>query len=122
MNHAEAESVAQDWIASWNGRDLERVLAKFSDGVIFASQKAVGIVGTGHIVGKDQLRAYWTAALERLGDLHFKLDHVGFDEKAQELFIVYEATLAGQTSRACERLRFGADGVVEGEAFYGTPV
>jgi steroid delta-isomerase len=122
MNHAEAESVANSWIAAWNSRDVEAVLAKFTDGVVFSSHQAVGIVGTGHLSGKDQLRAYWLAALERIGELHFKLDHVGFDEAGQELFIVYLATLAGQTTRACERLRFGEGGVVEGEALYGAPV
>jgi len=122
MNHAEAEAVAESWIKSWNARDVEAVLEKFADGVVFSSEKAVAIVGTGHIVGKDQLRAYWNAALDRVAELHFKLDHVGFDQERQEIFIVYVASLAGQTSRACERLHFGEGGVIEGEALYGAPV
>jgi len=122
MNHAEAEAIAEQWVTNWNQRDLEAILEKFSEGVVFSSPKAVGLVGTGHLAGKGQLRAYWTAALDRIPELHFELDHVGFDELRQELFIVYKASLGGQTTRACERLRFGDGGVVEGEGLYGAPV
>jgi ketosteroid isomerase-like protein len=117
----DAQSIAETWIAQWNARDVDGILAKFADDVVFRSQKAHDIVGMGEIRGKAALRAYWNAALERVGDLRFDLDHVAFDERRQELFIVYVASLGGKKSRACERLRFDGGRVVDGEALYGAP-
>jgi ketosteroid isomerase-like protein len=117
----DAESTARTWIAQWNARDVEGILEKFADDVVFRSQKAHDIMGTGEIKGKDALRSYWNKALERVGDLRFDLDHAAFDEKREELFIVYVATLGANRNRACERLRFVGGRVVEGEALYGAP-
>jgi ketosteroid isomerase-like protein len=115
----DAESIAKTWIAQWNARDVEGVLETFADDVVFRSQKAHDIVGTGEIKGKDALRAYWNKALDQVGELRFDLDHAAFDERRQELFIVYIATLGAKRNHACERLRFAFGRVVEGEAFYG---
>ena len=116
-----AQSIAEKWIACWNTRDVEGVLEKFADDVVFRSHKAHEIVGTGEIRGKQALRAYWNEALERIGDLRFDLDHAAFDDARQELFIVYVASLGGKKARACERLRFEGGRVVDGEALYGAP-
>jgi hypothetical protein len=117
----DAQKTAETWIAQWNARDVEGVLAKFADDAVFRSHKAVDLVGTGEIHGKQALRAYWNKALERIGDLRFELDHVAFDDARQEILIVYVATLGDKRSRACERLRFEDGRVVDGEAFYGAP-
>ena len=122
MTHTDAERFADEWIASWNARDVERVLAKFDEAVVFHSPKAADVVGSGKVTGKAALRAYWTAALERIAELRFELDHVAFDEARQEVFIVYAATLGGKRSRACERLQLGPRGVVDAEGLYGAPL
>src|SRR5689334_11638424 len=121
MDRTQAEHIATEWIAHWNGRDIESVLRKFDETVVFHSPKAADIVGTPTLHGKAELRAYWQKALERIQEHHFELDHVGFDEPRQELFIVYLATLSGRRTRACERLRFGPGGVVDAEGLYGAP-
>jgi ketosteroid isomerase-like protein len=117
----ELDALAAQWIARWNARDVEGVLAAFADDVVFHSPKAQDIVGTGKIVGKAALRAYWTKALEHNRELHFELDHAAYDLAKNELFIVYVATLNGRRTRACERLRFADGLVVDGEGFYGAP-
>ena len=71
--------------------------------------------------GKEALRAYWNAALSKISELRFELDHVAFDSARTELFIVYVAAINGKRNRACERLRFEDGVVVEGEATYGAP-
>jgi hypothetical protein len=74
---------ADEWINAWNGRDVERVLAHFADRVVFSSPLAAAVVeGSGGVVrGKDALRTYWNAALERSPDLRFELigAYVGVD-------------------------------------------
>jgi ketosteroid isomerase-like protein len=115
----DAQQAASRWISQWNSRDLEGVLESFADDAVFRSPKAKDIVGTSELVGKAALRAYWTKALERIGDLRFVLDHAAYDARREELFIVYVATLNGKVNRACERLRFSNGRVVDGEGLYG---
>jgi ketosteroid isomerase-like protein len=117
----DVQAVAEKWVAKWNARDVEGVLESFADDVVFRSPKAHAILGTGEVVGKAALRAYWTKALEHNTDLRFVLDHASFDERRQELFIVYVATFDGKMNRACERLRFAGGRVVDGEGLYGAP-
>ncbi|WP_051274376.1 nuclear transport factor 2 family protein [Cellulomonas sp. URHD0024] len=66
------------WEAAWNARDLDAVLAHFHDDVVFTSPVAARIVpDTGGIVrGKAELRAYCTAGLRLVPDLHFTVEDV----------------------------------------------
>lgn len=66
---------AEAWVAAWNARDVEAVLAHFADDVVFTSPTAVRLApgSDGTVVGKDALRRYWTAALSHNRDLRFAL-------------------------------------------------
>ena len=72
----DAESFAREWIAGWNARDLDAILAHYADDVIFSSPKAQEITGAPRVVGKTALAAYWRAALDRSPQLHFDLERV----------------------------------------------
>ncbi|MEV7783421.1 nuclear transport factor 2 family protein [Kitasatospora sp. NPDC088351] len=73
-----AQRFAREWAADWNSRDLERILAHYTDDVVFASPRIVQFIGdaSGEVRGKDALRAYWAKGLELLPDLHFTLEDV----------------------------------------------
>ncbi|MEZ0050720.1 hypothetical protein ABIA30_001718 [Mycobacterium sp. MAA66] len=75
MTAADAEAFARQWVTAWNAHDVEAVLVHFHDDVVFSSPVAARIVpGSGGVVrGKEALRAYWTAALAALPDLHFEV-------------------------------------------------
>ena len=123
MTHEEALGFAHTWIATWNARDLEKMLSFFADDVVFTSPKASERVGRPTVHGKAALRAYWTLALAQQPALHFVLDRTLWDERRHELVIVYTRHHDGQRHRACELLRFGAAGrIVEGEAMHGALV
>ena len=123
MNRREAEDYAQSWIDLWNARNLDAVLASFEPEVTFRSPKAVGIVGKPELRSRDELRDYWTRALQAIAMLRFELDHAAWDDRTNELCIVYVAELDGKRSRAIERLRFSERGrVFDGEGFYGAPI
>ena len=66
---------AEEWIAAWNARDLESVMAFYAEEVVFTSPTAARVVPqTGGVVrGKDALRDYWTRALAQNPDLAFTL-------------------------------------------------
>ena len=123
MTRTDADALANHWIESWNALDLEAVLAHFDETARFTSPRAVAVFGRGTVNGKAELRAYWQARVALIHELHFTLDHVLWDDDRQTMTIVYVAKLNGQSSRACEMLRFGESGrAVEGEAMYGAPL
>jgi uncharacterized protein (TIGR02246 family) len=74
MNEEQAQRLAEEWYAAWNDHDLERILSHYSDDVVFVSPFAVEIAGRadGRLEGKEALRTYFAAALERFPDLHFE--------------------------------------------------
>jgi len=111
---------AESWIAAWNRRDVDAVLAHYGDTAQFISQVASNFVGRPILRDKKELEDYWRAALARISTLEFKLDHAAWDERRRELNVVYEANLNGQRKRACEIMQFDASGrQISGEALYG---
>ena len=120
LGRADVEVFAAGWVAAWNARDIEAVLAHFAEDVRFTSPRAAQRVGTALVEGKVALGAYWRLAAAQAASLHFVLDHVVWDEVQQELVMLYTNERDGQRTCACEWLRFGADGLaIEGAALYG---
>lgn len=78
MTREFAREFAEDWIASWNSHDLERILAHYTEDFELSSPLIVQFMGepTGTLKGKAAIRAYWAKALARLPDLHFDLVEV----------------------------------------------
>jgi ketosteroid isomerase-like protein len=110
---------AHEWSAAWNARDLERILAHFSDVVIFSSPKAVDAIGRSTVRGKPALRDYWQRALAEITSLRFTVVRVIWDQQ-RDLAIVYDRTVNGRSDRALELLTLDPAGrVVIGEVFYG---
>jgi len=98
---------AIEWEAAWNSHSLDRILAHYSEDVIFRSQKAMRLVGSGELRDKDSLRAYWAAALLNQPDLSFVVVDVlhGYGM----IVITYRNQ---HNVLAAETLRFGSDGMV----------
>lgn len=67
---------ANEWIAAWNSRGLDRILSHYAPGIEFVSPLAARVVGSGRVVGKEALRNYWGRALPMVPDLHFELQNV----------------------------------------------
>lgn len=101
------DSFALEWEAAWNSHDLNRILSHYGDAIVFRSHKAMRLVGTGEIRGKDALRAYWARALERQPDLHFIICDVLQGHGMMVITYRNHANIL-----AAETLRFGADGLV----------
>ena len=78
MDIGDANAFAQQWVEAWNSHDLERVLGHFTDDVVFSSPLIAQLTGdeSGRVHGKDALRSYWRAGLERFPDLHFEVTGV----------------------------------------------
>ena len=123
MTYESMMAFAEDWVAAWNRRDVDAVLAHFADDAQFVSPVARNFVGRPVLRNKRELADYWRAALDRISILEFRLDHATWDERCRELNVVYEANLNGERKRACEIMRFDASGrQIRGEALYGAVI
>ena len=120
MSQFEPVAFAREWAQAWNARDLDRVLAHFSDAIVFSSPKAVDAVGQPTVRGKPSLRAYWERALTQISTLEFMVVAVMWDGSARRLAIIYDRKVNGRSDRAIELLTFDERGLVTaGEVFYG---
>lgn len=75
MEKAFAEHFAEDWIASWNAHDLDRILSHYADDFEMSSPRIVQLAGepSGTLRGKAAVGAYWKKALELIPDRQFEL-------------------------------------------------
>ena len=102
------------WIAAFNSRDLQRVLALYAETAEMSSDRipAFGFDASGTLRGKDNLRAYWGKAFGLLPDLHFTL--IDILVSPDSAVVVYDNQ---RGARICEYLRFDADGlIIQGSA------
>jgi hypothetical protein len=115
MDQSTAVDFAERWVAAWNSHDVDAVLAHFTDDVVFTSSVAARLLPetAGVLRGKAALRAYWSAALARIPDLHFEV--VGTYAGVEHLVINYRNHVGGLV---CEVLRFDGSLVAEGHGTY----
>jgi ketosteroid isomerase-like protein len=119
MRHEEGVRLGEGWVADWNRRDLDAVMARLSDDIVFSSPHIPVIVGepSGVLHGKAAVRAYWARALELLPDLHFDLEDITVGHDAVAVRYTNER---GNTST--EVLLVDAAGlVVRGAGTYASP-
>ena len=101
------DAFAIEWEAAWNSHSLDRILAHYSNDIVFRSHKAMRLVGTGELHGRDALRDYWARALKAQPNLSFVVVDVlhGYGM----MVITYRNH---NDVLAAETLRFGPDGLV----------
>jgi len=74
MDEPTAEQFAREWYAAWNAHDLDAILGHYAADVEMTSPLVSQLTGgaEGKIVGKDALRAYFAAGLEKYPELRFE--------------------------------------------------
>ena len=115
MDQNIATRFARAWVDAWNAHDLDAVLTHFADDAVFSSPVAAQVVpeSAGVLRGKGSLRAYWSAALARIPDLHFEV--LGVYTGIDTVVLNYRNHAGGLV---CEVLRFDGNLVVEGAGTY----
>ncbi len=111
-----AQHFAEDWIASWNAHDLDRILAHYTDDFEMSSPLIVERMGepSGTLKGKAAIRPYWQIGLDATPPLKFELIDVfvGVDS-----ITLYYRRTNGKT--AAETLIFNAQRqVIKGMAHH----
>ncbi|MFJ1613107.1 nuclear transport factor 2 family protein [Streptomyces sp. NPDC087849] len=111
-----ARAFAAEWQDDWNSHDLDRVLAHYDESVTFSSPVMARFTGdpSGTVHGREALRRYWSAALERIPELKFEVVDVRVSVHA--LVIDYRNQIGGRVS---EVLIFRDGLVVSGFGAYG---
>jgi ketosteroid isomerase-like protein len=106
---AQLAALGREWVAAWNSRDLERVLALYSEDAEMTSEHigALGFDASGTLRGKDRLRAYWGTALQRLPHLYFDLIDLFVSPDSVVVFYQNE-----RGKKICEYLRLDAAGKI----------
>lgn len=74
MDKQRAQRFAEQWYSAWNAHDLNAILGHYADDVEMTSPLVSALTGSdaSTITGKDALRAYFAAGLERYPTLHFE--------------------------------------------------
>lgn len=114
-----AEDFARDWIAGWNSRDLDRILAHYADDFEMTSPLIVQRLGVadGKLKGKEAVRRYWSQGLAATPDLRFRLIDVIVG--VHSVAIIYESHTLART--VVEYIQFNEQKLgVRAEALHGT--
>ncbi len=75
MTREFATAFAREWVKAWNAHDIEKILSHYSEDFIIETPMAIKLYPQSHgiVVGKSEVRKYWTIGLERSPDLKFEL-------------------------------------------------
>ncbi len=103
-------ALGRDWVAAWNARDLDRVLALYADDFEMTSDRipALGFDASGTLRGKADVRAYWSKGLTMLPNLHFELIDTFVSPDSVVVFYQNE-----RGKKICEYLRVDAEGKIK---------
>ena len=115
------ESLRRHWEDGWNGRDLEVIMAPYAADVVFSSPaipKYTGDPQQATIEGHDALRDYCAAALQRSGDVRYRVDSVF--SGAETVVLLYTCMFPdGREQPGTDLMRLDGDGkVVEWRCHY----
>ncbi len=111
---------ARWWAHTWSNRDVDAVVACFSEDVRFVSPRAAEVTGNPVVLGRQALRDYWQRALAGVESIVFEVERVLEDVAGEEIVIVYTSNIDGRRKRACEFMHFDDEGkIVAAEAMHG---
>ena len=68
---------AKEWLDAWNSHNLDKIMEHYSENIDFVSPiiQQMGINVEGKISNKNDLKEYFSKALQKYPDLHFELYH-----------------------------------------------
>ncbi len=90
------QAVARAWLAAFNARDLDALLALYADDAVHTSPKLRDRKPEtrGEVRGKAALRAWWAGAMERLPGLRYEERHL--TASGGRVFMEYERVCPGE--------------------------
>jgi len=106
----EAKKFAEKWIESWNSHDLEDIMKHYAEDIEITTPmiKLAGGIESGSLQGKEQVKAYWKKALDKIPDLHFEL--VDATSGVDSVALYYKSVM---NKMAIEVMFFDENGLVK---------
>jgi ketosteroid isomerase-like protein len=104
-----ADHFARDWIAAWNGGDIDAILCHYRDDFQMSSPLIRESFGepSGTLKGKSAIRPYWEQGLAIQPPLHFELIEVFVG--GNDIAIHYRSTT--RAKRVIEHIEFDEAGL-----------
>ncbi|MEM7799063.1 MAG: nuclear transport factor 2 family protein [Chloroflexota bacterium] len=120
IDQAWAVDFAEKWIAAFNSHDLDRIFELYDDRFEMRSPYIISRMGleSGRLVGKEQVRPYWSKSVGPESTLRFELIDVfvGVDS-----VVVYYKSAGAKY--VCETFQFNPDGkVISGCSQHGRSI
>lgn len=115
-NPTDVREFVSDWAEAWNAHDLDRLMSRFSDSVVYSSPFGDQVVpgSDGVFEGSAALREFWAIGFRRVPDLRLEVRQVLAGVRS--IVIEYRTHLGVDIA---EVLFFGNDGlVIEGHGNY----
>jgi ketosteroid isomerase-like protein len=111
-----AQEFAQEWVSAFNAHDIERVLSHYTEDFVIKTPVAARLLNLedGVVAGKENVRAYWTLALEKMPDLHFELLDILIGMDGLTLYYIN----TGSGKKTAEVMSFNDQGMVYKVAAY----
>lgn len=105
-------TVLQTWFEGFNSKNLELLLSLYSDHAQHFSPKLKirQPETNGLIKGKEQLRAWWKDAFERLPELHYQPNYSIADDNS--VFVEYVRTVPGEDEMIVGEVLFFENGLI----------
>lgn len=113
-----AQRFAEDWIASWNARDMDRILSHYTDDFSMTSPRIVqlGLAESGTLQGKAAVREYWSPALRPESKFQMKLLNVFL--AVDSMTVLYEQLNPRNNRLVTEVFYFNSKGLVHKSTAY----
>jgi ketosteroid isomerase-like protein len=120
MTPDELKQLARTWLAAFNRRDLDALLALYADHAVHTSPKLRDRhpETRGEVSGKAALAEWWRGAMERLPGLRYEEQHLTASD--DRVFMEYLRHNPGEPSMAVAEVLVVKDGrIVASHVFHG---
>nr|WP_315201596.1 nuclear transport factor 2 family protein [uncultured Flavobacterium sp.] len=107
MTKESATAFAEEWIIAWNSHNLETILTHYSDDFTIESPLALKLFPKtkGTVIGKENVRNYWTWGLENNPTLKFEILDILIGVNSLTIYYINIAT----NRKAVEVMSFNSD-------------
>jgi limonene-1,2-epoxide hydrolase len=120
MKAEENKAIAKKWMQGFNEHNVENILSLYDDNAQHFSPKLKIRKPETHglIIGKEQMRAWWKDAFERLPTL--KYDPVKFTADEEQVFMEYTRLVDGEEPMSVAEVIEIKDGkIVASRVYHG---
>lgn len=105
-----AKKFANEWVASWNSHNIEKILEHYSDDFTIETPMAAKLFpeSNGLVVGKASVKKYWLIGLERIPNLKFEILDILIGINGLTIYYINTAT----NKKSVEVMSFNKDNKV----------